>query len=261
MANFVPIRKEQLQNTKIASKRHLGHIAKQHIISVTADEYAQASSSFPIVLVKTPDSPRHQSVAMLGLETSENLYYKNDEWIGLMLPKNAGLAPFSLGLDPDQENTLVPYINLDSEFVGEDKELPLFDEEGKETELLNNVQNSLGRLYENEKRTENLIKELVENDLLQELELNMAFASGEKKKLTGIFTIDEAKLKALSDEKVLDFHKRGIFVPIYSMLSSLAQINRLVQLRNETEDRKISTIQIVPVKKEEAAAEAETTAS
>ena len=256
MANFVPVRKEQLQNLKIASKRNIGHIAKQHIVSVTAGEFAQSAASFPIVLVKGPESPRHQSVAMLGLEAGENLFYKNDEWLGLTLPQTAGMAPFSLGLDPDQENTLTACIDLDSEFVGDDKELPLFDADGKETELLTNVQNSLGRLYENEKRTENFIKELVDNDLLQELELNINFVSGEKKKLTGIFTVNEEKLKALSDDKVLDFHKRGIFVPIYSMLSSLAQINRLVQLRNDTGERKVAGIQVVPLVKEEAEATA-----
>lgn len=252
MANFVPVRKEQLQNIKVASKRDLDHVEGLHIIAVTAAEYAHAASSFPVVLVKGPEQVRYRSVAMLGLEAGENLYYQDKKWTGLSLPQSIGMAPFSLGLDPEQENTLTACIDLDSQFVGEDKDLALFEEDGKESELLTNVQNSLGRLYENEKRTENLINELAENDLLQELELNVSFASGEKKKLTGIFTVNEEKLKALSDDKILDFHKRGLFVPIYSMLSSLAQLNRLVQLRNASEAANISSIQVVPLVKEKA---------
>lgn len=254
MANFVPLRKEQHQNLKLASKRELSHVDGQHIVPVTAAEFAQASSSFPIVFVKNPDSPRYRSVAMLGLEAGENLFFTDDKWSGLTLPQSMGMAPFGLGLDPDKENTLTACVDVDSTLVGEDKELALFDEDGKETEVLTNVQNSLGRLYENEKMTENFVKELEDNDLLQELELLVNLSSGEKKKVTGVFTISEDKVKSLADDKVLDFHKRGLFVPMYAMLGSLGQINRLVQLRNLTGKDLIAGIQIAPLAKEEATA-------
>jgi hypothetical protein len=252
MANFVPVRKEQHQNLKIANQRNLAHVANQHIVPVTAAEYAQASASFPIVLVKNPDSPRYRSIVMLGLESGENLFYQDDKWSGLTVPLSIGMAPFALGIDPDQENTLTACVDVDSEFVGEDKDLALFDDEGKETEVLTNVQQSLGRLYDNERMTENFIKELEDNDLLQELQLNIDLSSGEKKKLVGIFTINEEKIKSLSEDKVIDFHKRGLFVPIYAMLGSLGQINRLVQLRNLTSEDKVAGIQIAPVAKESA---------
>ena len=252
MANFVPVRKEQHQNLKISTQRDLSHVANQHVVPVTAAEYAQASASFPVVLVKNPDSPRYRSVAMLGLEAGENLYYQGQKWSGLSVPQSIGMVPFALGLDPEKENTLTACIDVDSTFVGEDKELALFEEDGKESEVLNRIQNSLGRLYENEKMTENFIKELEENDLLQELELNINFSNGEKKKLVGIFTVNEEKVKALADDKVTDFHKRGLFVPIYSMLGSLGQINRLVQLRNQVSEDKVAGIQITPVVKENA---------
>jgi len=255
MATFVPVRKEQHQNLKLATQRNLGHVAKQHIVPVTAAEYAQASASFPIVLIKNPDSARFRSVAMLGLESDENLYYQAEKWSGLSVPQSVGMVPFALGIDPEQENTLTVCIDADSEFVGEDKDLALFEADGKESEVLANVQKSLGRLYENEKMTENFIKELEDNDLLQELELNIDLASGEKKKLVGIFTVNEDKVKALSDDKVIDFHKRGLFVPIYAMLGSLGQINRLVQLRNQVSENKIAGIQIAPIAKENAQAE------
>ncbi|GAA0812615.1 SapC family protein [Colwellia sp. D2M02] len=255
MANFVPVRKEQHQNLKLATQRNLAHVANQHIVPVTAAEYAQASASFPVVLVKNPDSPRYRSIAMLGLESGENLFYQDEKWTGLSVPLSIGMAPFALGIDPDKENTLTACIDVDSEFVGEDKDIALYDAEGKETETLTNVQQSLGRLYDNERMTENFIKELEENNLLQELQLNIDLSNGEKKKLVGIFTINEDKIRDLSDEKVVDFHKRGLFVPIYAMLGSLGQINRLVQLRNLTSATKVTSVQMAPVAQEEAKAE------
>ncbi|OUR63220.1 hypothetical protein A9Q74_03185 [Colwellia sp. 39_35_sub15_T18] len=252
MANFAPVRKEQHQKLKLSKTRDLAHVAGQHIVPVTAAEYAQASASFPVVLVKNPDSERYRSVAMLGLEAGENLYFQDEKWTALSLPQSIAMVPFSLGMDPDKENTLTACIDLDSPFVGEDKDLALFEEDGKESEVLDNVQQALGRLYDNERMTENFIKELEENDLLQELELNVALSTGEKKKLVGIFTINEDKVKDLSDEKVIDFHKRGLFVPIYSMLGSLSQVNRLVQLRNQVSETKVTGVQIAPVGKEAA---------
>lgn len=250
MTTFIAIKADKHKTLKVSQKRNLAHVANQHIIAISATEYAQGSASFPIVFIQHPGSTRFRSVAMLGLESNENLYYQDEKWSGLSVPQSIGMAPFALGLDPDKENTLTACIDVDSEFVGEDKDLALFDAEGKESELLANVQNSLGRLYENEKMTENFIKELSENDLLQELELQIDLSSGEKKKLTGIFTINEDKVKALADDKVLDFHKRGLFVPIYSMLGSLSQIHRLVQLRNQNNEVKVTNINMSPVVKE-----------
>lgn len=247
MANIVPIRKEQHQNLKLAKTRDLSHVAEQHIIPLTAAEFAQASASFPIVFVKNPDSERYRSVAMLGLEAGENLFYQDDKWTAISIPQSISMVPFSLGIDPEKENTLTACVDLDSEFIGEEKDLPLFEDGEKESEVLVNVQQALGRLYDNERMTEKFIKELEEHDLLQELELNIALSTEEKKKLVGIFTINEEKVKELPDEVVLDFHKRGLFVPIYSMLGSLSQMNRLAQLRNQVSENKVTGVQIVPV--------------
>lgn len=252
MANVTPIKKETHQNIKIAKTRDLSHVANQHIAPVTAPEYAQASSSYPVVIVKDQESERYRSVVMLGLEAGENLYYSTEGWNAIYVPQSVTTAPFSLGLDPEQEKTLTACIDLDSQFVGEDKEHALFDEEGNDTDFFKNVQETLGRLYDNEVMNEKFIKELLDNDLLLELELNVQFSSGENKRLVGLYSINEQKVQELSDEQVIDFHKRGLFVPIHAMLSSLAQINRLAQLRNLSEaTQKVQGIRFSPVKDEE----------
>lgn len=251
MANIVPVRKDQHKNLKVSSQRNLAHVANQHIIPVLAQEFAQASTSFPVVLVKDPGSERFRSVAMLGLEAGENLYYSDEKWHAIYVPQTISMVPFGIGVDPEKEKTLTTCVDLDSPFVGEDKELAIYDEEGNDSEYFKGVQEALGRMYENEVATEKFINELVENDLLLELELNVNFSTGENKKLVGLFGIDEQKLQALSDEKILDFYKRGLFVPIHSMLGSVGQINRLAQLRNlSASEAKVNGIQFRPVAEE-----------
>lgn len=254
MANIVPVRNEQHKNLKVASKRGLDHVAKQHIAPISAREYPQASTSYPIVLLKDPETSRYRSVVMLGLEAGENLYYSKEHWNGIYIPQSISMIPFGLGLDPEKEKTLTACIDLDSEYVGEDKENALFDAEGKETDFLKGIEDSLGRMYDNEVMTEKFITELVHNDLLQEIELSVAYNSGENKKLVGVYGINEAKLQALSDDKVLDFHKRGLYIPIHSMLASLGQVNRLAQLRNLSDNtQKVANISIRPAEVKETA--------
>ena len=252
MANIVPVRKDQHQNIKIASKRDLSLVANQHIAPISAREYAQAATCYPVVLVKDPESTRYRSVVMLGLEAGENLYYSEEKWDAIYIPQSISLVPFSLGLDPEKEKTLTTCIDLDSVFVGEDKENALFDAKGNDTDFFKGIQDSLGALYDNEVMTEKFVQELADNDLLLELELNINFSNNEKKKLVGLFGIDEKKLQKLSDEKVLDFNKRGLFIPIYAMLGSIGQINRLAQLRNQSAaEVKVNGIQFRPVAAEE----------
>jgi len=251
MANITPIKKETHQNIKIAAQRDLSNVSNQHLAPIAAAEFSQAATSYPIVLVKDQGSERYRTVVMLGLEAGENLYHKKDSWQAVYIPQSISLAPFSLGLDPEKEKTLTACVDLDSKFVGEDKEHALFDAEGKDTEFFKGVQDSLGRLYDNEVMNEKFVKELLDNDLLLELSLNVNFASGESKKLVGLYSVDEKKLQALSDDKVLDFHKRGLFIPIHAMLSSVGQVNRLAQLRNQSESTaKINAIRFAPLEAE-----------
>ncbi|WP_426369489.1 SapC family protein [Pseudocolwellia sp. HL-MZ7] len=127
-----------------------------------------------------------------------------------------------------------------------------FDEDGKDTDFYKSAQESLGRLYESEVMTDKFIKELEANDLLLELELSITYNNNQNKKLVGLFGINESKLTELSDEKVIDFHKRGLFIPIHAMLGSAAQINRLAQLRNQSNSKqKVSGIRFTPVTAEE----------
>ena len=244
MANFTPIKKDQHKSLKVANNRGLEHIANQHLVGTNAKEYNQLALSFPLFFIKEADV--YRSVALLGLQSGENLFFQNDKMNAIAIPQSLALTPFSLGLDTEKENTLTACVDLDSPYVGDDKDLALFDDEGNDSDLYKSIQESLGNLYENEVMTEKFIKELAEQELLQEYELLINLATGEKKRLVGLYGIDEKKLNALSDEKALDFHKRGLFIPIHSMMVSMGQVNRLVQLRNEHTENKVAGIKLQP---------------
>lgn len=252
MTNIVAVKKDQHKNLKVSSKRDLTQFAGQHIAPVNVREFGQASTSYPIVLIHDEQSKQYRSIAMLGLETGENLYLDDSKWQAIYVPQAFSNIPFSLGLDPDKEQTLTSCIDLDSPFVGEDKDVALFDENGEETEFYKSMHDQLGRLYESEVATQNFVKMLEENDLLQELELKIDFTDGQNKRLVGLFGINDKKLTELADDKVLEMHKSGAFMAIYAMLSSAGQINRLAQLRNTSNNpQKVVNVQFALKQEEE----------
>lgn len=254
MATIVPIKSDLHKNLKVITERDLSHANDSHIVPIHASEYSKAASSFPIVIIKETQSQAYRSVVMLGVDEGENLYTDGKKWNATYIPQTITMVPFVLSLDPEKENTLTTCINTDSPYVSEDKGEALFDAEGNDTEFFKGIKESLGRIYQNEINTDKFIKELEANDLLKEYELNLVSGSGERHRMRGLFSIDEQKLAELPEEKVLDFHKRGLFIPIHAMLISLGQVQRLAQLRNLSEsEKKLAGIRIVPLQAEEEA--------
>ena len=118
------------------------HIANQHLVGTNAKEYNQLALSFPLFFIKEADV--YRSVALLGLQSGENLFFQNDKMNAIAIPQSLALTPFSLGLDTEKENTLTACVDLDSPYVGDDKDLALFDDEGNDSDLYKSIQESLG---------------------------------------------------------------------------------------------------------------------
>ncbi|MGO2131222.1 MAG: SapC family protein [Pseudoalteromonas prydzensis] len=62
------------------------------------------------------------------------------------------------------------------------------------------------------------------------LEQNFKFdlGDGDKKQISGLFSVDRDLLNTLSDEELLELQKSGMLEAIYSQLISLGQFQRLI---------------------------------
>jgi hypothetical protein len=143
------------------------------------------------------------------------------------------------------------FIDENSPLVGNEGE-PLFTAEGEATPFLQNRQQLLADLANSEIASQRFTKALTDMDLLQAMQIHIEYVSGERRTLNGIITINEKKLAELADDKVLELHKAGFLAPIYTMLTSLGQLNRLVQLSANT-DKPIKAMQLALETKNEAA--------
>jgi hypothetical protein len=71
------------------------------------------------------------------------------------------------------------------------------------------------------------IEALIEHDLLDARVANIAMPDGGEIRLAGFATLDEAKLRGLSDEVFLEFRRKGWLKAIYAQLQSTLNWNLL----------------------------------
>ncbi|WP_395344753.1 SapC family protein [Ningiella sp. W23] len=245
--NYIPLDKNKHGSLKVNNQPDFAYAATTHLAAATIREYAQLSGSMPLVFIEDPNTKNVHSVAMLGLEQGSNLFYAEDKWQGPHVPLNIQRYPFDIRPDGDK---LGVFIDENSDKISEEG-VALFTGEGEATEYLQNRQQFLGELANSEVQNQRFIKMLKELDLFEEILIRVNYKSGQVRNVTGILSIAEKKLLDLDDDKVLAMHKAGYLGAAYSMMLSLGQLNRLVELSNKT-DNPIQSLQISPADKQQA---------
>jgi hypothetical protein len=105
--------------------------------------------------------------------------------------------------------------------------------------LIENVKRYLSELQQMDHATREFVDYLASNDLLTPL--SMRIASGDRtRNVTGCFVVNEEKLNAFDDATFLDLRRRRYLPAIYAHLVSLAQVERLLMLK---EDRPAAQIE------------------
>lgn len=253
--NYVPLDKEKHKATRIKLSNDFAHAKQAHIAAASIVEYAQVASCMPIVFITDPNSKSTHTVAMLGIEQGVNLFMKEDKWAGHVVPLNVQRYPFDVRPDGDK---LGVYIDESCDLVGGEEGELLFTEEGEASPYLANRQQLLTELANSEMATQNFVKKIVELELLDPIVIHAKYANGQQRNINGMQTINETRLKALSDETVLELNKAGYLGAIYAILMSLGQLNRIVQFTADTENPvQALRLQVEKTEEEKEAATAE----
>lgn len=230
----VPVHPDLHSSLKIKEQIDFTALAKRQFAALTVQEFSQAASSYPIVMLKDGQTGSFVSVALWGFEAQQNVLLNpvDNTWDAVNVPNEIQCAPFSLGPCTEQANTLILYIDEASALVQSQHGHALFDSEG-ETAFLKSIQTKLSEHYQNQAFTRDFINILLEHNLLKEIEIMVAYADDKIRRVKGLYTIDEEALSALDEKTIVTFFKRNLLVPIYAMLGSLTQFNRLMKLNNQ----------------------------
>lgn len=225
--NVVPLNRERHRHLKLRPMEgRTAFAAAAHFVPVAAVELYEAARDYPVVFAGGDDAT---PLAILGLRDGENLFVDTDgRWAkGAYVPVFVRRYPFILSrVGPDTTDFAVC---LDESFDGlsETEGTPLFDEEGKESEVVNRVVGVLRDFLTETERTRRFVERLRALDLLTVQSMQVQDGAGRTFALREFRMIDEKKLKELDNDVIGELHRAGYLGCIYAHLVSLGNVTKL----------------------------------
>lgn len=189
-------------------------------------EFRNIQAHYPIVFSKDVDGDL-RPVAMLGFEEGHNLFLDGERWDASYVPLGVERQPFLIG-----KGDLTVHIDLDSPRVRTDAGLPLFREEGGNTDYLDRVASLLLALNNGLERVPAFVDALLALDLLESFVLDVELDDGSTHRLTGFYTIQEERLRALDAKALGELHAAGHLEPIFMVVASVVNFRGLIERMN-----------------------------
>lgn len=195
----------------------------QRFVPVIVGELPYLVAHYPVFFSKDADTGAFYCGAMMGFDEGENLFL--DEGRDAYRPLHIQRGPFvTSGADLA--------IDLDNPRVGEGKGERLFTDGGETTPYLESIKQLFRELHTGIERSKAFVAVLMEHKLIAPIELDVGFDDGSKRRVTGLYSIDQQALAELADAEVLDLFRRGYLYLIHLMIGSLKQVPVLGQRKN-----------------------------
>ena len=227
-SNPIALNSETHRNLKIKpSDEGWKFSARTNSVLLAGAEFPEACKHFPIVFAKIAGD-QVLPMAMLGFRDMENLFVDaGGRWKGEYVPAYIRRYPFVLAKGPAGGENFTVCIDESYPGFGADEGQPLFNDKGESTDYLKAVLTFLQEFQTQIERTALFLNTLRELDLLTEVSANVQLPSGERFSMAGLMMVDERKLQALPDDKVMRLFRSGELAWIYSHLLSIGNFNRL----------------------------------
>jgi len=196
----------------------------QRFVAVILGEFPHLVAHYPILLTKDQNTGAFFVGAVLGFDEGENLFL-DERGMETYRPLNLQRGPFFTA-----GNEVA--IDLDSPRL-EAGGKPLFTENGEPTQYLQSIMALFRDLKPGLEMTKAFVETLVGLKLIEPIDIDLAFDDGSKRKLTGLYTVNQQSLAALPDATVIDLFRKGYLQLIYLMMASLKQVPVLARRKND----------------------------
>jgi hypothetical protein len=206
---------------------------------VTLSEIPRLVIEYPVAFTKGDENGTLIPVALFGVDPEQNLYWRDNRWNSASVPLNIRRLPLfvSVADNPaggEGAKALVPCIDLENPGIQESGGQPLFDPDGTETPYLRQKLSSLAELVDGEPRTRAFIEKLIALQLIQPIHLELKAPNRQPRKITGLHSIDEKRLRALDGAALAELNGPGYLHAMHAMLSSLGHLQILARRAGAT---------------------------
>lgn len=235
MPNLVNLDRVAHRNLRVVEEQAFSVCKDLTTCAVSLSEIPRLVVEYPIVFAQNSANGEYVCVALFGISPEKNLYWENDRWNSHTVPMNVGRQPFFVTLaSPPAEGSqtqpqAIACIDLDNPGVQSTNGEPLFDNAGEYSPYLRHKMNLLAELVDGEQRSRSFTAKAAELGLIHPIQLELKVPGAETRKFTGLFSIDERKLRTLDSATLSDLNSSGYLHAMYAMLSSLGHIQILAR--------------------------------
>ncbi|QZD95544.1 SapC family protein [Qipengyuania gelatinilytica] len=220
--DLMPLNSKDHKNFRTRSVDSAPWLSKAHAIPLTVDEFVQSQRHFPIVF-SSGENPL--PLALMGLNEGVNTFVDDAGKVteAVYIPAYIRRYPFMLAKLQQDATDLSLMFDPTSDAVGEFEEGErLFDDEGNTTDATKRVLEFCQHFEQAAQRTQAFLTELKDNNLLMDGEVAIQ-REGEEQPFIyrGFKMVDQEKLRELSDEKIIEWHKNGILMLVHAHIYSL----------------------------------------
>ena len=232
MSSPVPLQNDKHGKLKVKESNDYRRYKNNHLVPIVIQDFFTLAVEFPLVFVKINKSEDFIPVAMMGLREGSNLYCQTEQWKAPAIPMSFTNAPFTISRVDDKSDQLIVLVDEESPLLSETEGEALFVEAGKRSDYFEKRIESLVRVAEQTRNTQEMCKRLTEKNLLTTQQVQLQHRpEATRYNIDGIYTVNETTLNDLSDEEYLQLRKMGLLPVIYAHLASLQQLRRVSELQ------------------------------
>jgi len=199
-----------------------------NVIPITYSEIQKLCCEFPIVYL-TGENPSLAIVVGIEKEGKNLAINEEGKWIGSYVPAFLRRYPFILAKTGENQMSLA--FDIESGCFSSPEGERLFDDEGKATEVINNIGNFLKALEDEFILTRNLVAELDRLGILEDRVLTIGEGE-DAKQIGGFKTVEHEKMVALDSAVLADMVKKGWIEVISLQQFSIKNFQKIVALEN-----------------------------
>ncbi len=223
-----PITVEAHKEWSVQTGKNFAFAAAVNSAPILATEFAAAAPEMTIVFSGSADLVFPSVI--LGMRDQQNMFVgENGAWVGNYIPAFFRRYPFVFSESEGKETFT---LCIDEEFEGLNRDgrgERLFDSEGARTQYLTNMLNFVSSYQGQYERTKLFCQRLVALKLLDPAQARFATPDGKTGALSGFFTINRDKLKAIPENELREMFGNDELELCFIHLQSLANINALNQ--------------------------------
>lgn len=225
--NLEILNKINHKNKSVKEVKDFFYAQKLTRAPITAAEFFEACKNYPIFFAKDKDNNWFTSV-ILGYKENNNLFVdQKGNWEkSHYIPAFVRKYPFVFIKEENKDNL---FLALDKDYLDDEKNdetRKLFNDKGENTNILNNVLTFLNQFHADSLSTKEFVKQLDEWEILEEKTV-IINDKKEQFNISGLYVVNEEKLKNLSKKKKNDINDKNAMPLITAHLISLSNIQKL----------------------------------